>query len=1079
VPGRDAQPKREDSTVADVMQARWGVRPPLAAPRLGEPGWSYEEPVPAECPRCGKPLHCLRKPYESAGKQYRYVALVCPGCPAAFTLPDLGFKTYQDMMGSARKPRARRAPQPVQGGQPKSPQMDGQAGLPKARLQPITADRADAYLRELLSRPRSRARGLPEVVGSPGRAVARQDRRLCWVKLGHPGETLPEPQPGVDLRVLLPDDAAFDQVPGDLANRGVPARAVRYWLESEVVSSVTLDGRLGPLAACCALSTLAHTVGERVVTRVGAAAEAARDAFDLMWQEQADEGPIAAEHVAAGDYLPGEWLPYLPFPALNPAQVEAAPHVASGTGHVLVVAPTGAGKTIIGMMAALRAVLTERRKAAWLVPQRSLTGELDRELEAWRRAGMRVERLSGELAIDVQRVRDADLWVATTEKFESICRTGSMREALSDVGCLVVDEIHLLGDPARGPVLEALLARVRGADSPVRIVGLSATVANADEIAGWLGARLVRIGWRPSRLTWQLPLIAASSDRTAAESARTRVATAITRMITQDKGSVLVFCGSKRGVRATALAIATDRGADTRSSDLDDLDRVHDVCAAAGVGLHYKDWPHKIRAEQEFRDRRLDVLVATTTVAAGVNLPARAVIVRDTTVGLNEMSVALVQQMFGRAGRIGAGETDGWAFLIVDENERPTWQGRLVAGYSVTSQIAQSLPDHVLAEMVQGRISTLGEAESWWVQTLAHHQGHQDTSRLHEALELLVDGGYVVLSGQTAGDADIVATDLGVLTARLMVSTQVGHALRTALLDAPLPAGPDAAEQMLITVLSALVPTLAEAPVPDELRSAVARLLQAGGDLARLGSSRAFTRRGLASQAPYTPGDLARVTLLTVARSPRAFATPARKVAEIPYASMYPILEEAPHYLHWIGAQGFLGTIPPWCAIVAADLARRIRWRRFAPRRGAGRLLWMFEQMATPIHADDAVPAMWRAASVRGLASPDWPTGARPAQCRLDDTAYTTLLRDRVTGSTLDERRDHVLINSAPGTAIATWAGRKLARQLAGEQTRQATLPDADDDDAEDARGAALFTRRGDYLATGWLSSYQQIQGAP
>ena len=80
--------------------------------------------------------------------------------------------------------------------------------------------------------------------------------------------------------------------------------------------------------------------------------------------------------------------------------------------------------------------------------------------------------------------------------------------------------------------------------------------------------------------------------------------------------------------------------------------------------------------------------------------------------GLNEMGVALVQQMFGRAGRIGAGETDGWAFLIVDENERSTWQGRLVAGDSVASQIAESLPDHVLAEMVQGRISALGEAES-------------------------------------------------------------------------------------------------------------------------------------------------------------------------------------------------------------------------------------------------------------------------------------------------------------------------------------------------------------------------------
>jgi len=968
----------------------------------------------------------LRKPYESAGRQYRYVALVCPECPAAFTLADLGFKTYAAMMRSVDLPQPARALEVTPGHHPE-------------------------------------------------RYVFGRDRRVCWVKLGHPADRPPDPQPGVDVRVLMPDDPAFDQVWHGLAKRGVPTRSVRYWLESEIVTSVTLNGQPSPLAASAALSTLVRAVGQRAVTRTGGAAEAARDAFDLVWQAHTGGGQVAAA-CAAADHVPAEWLSYLPFPELNPAQVEAAPQVAAGAGHVLVVAPTGAGKTVIGMMAALRAVLTERRKAAWLVPQRSLTDELDRELEAWRRAGIRVERLSGEYAIDAQRLRDADLWVATTEKFESICRTVSMRQALADVGCLVVDEIHLLGDPTRGPVLEALLARVRGTDSPLHIVGLSATVANAAQIAEWLGARLVRIGWRPSRLTWQLPMITASSDRAATDAARIRVATAITRMIAADDGSVLVFCGSKRGVRTTALAIAADRGADVRSVDLDDLDRVHKVCAAAGIGLHYKDWAHKREAERAFRERRLDVLVATTTVAAGVNLPARAVIMRDTKVGLDEVNVAVVQQMFGRAGRIGAGETDGWAFLIVDENERPAWQARLVAGYNVTSRITESLPDHVLAETVQGSISTLGEAEAWWAQTLAFHQGHQDVDLLHQAVHLLVQGGYIIMSDQTSVDADLTATDLGVLTARLMVSTRVGHAVRTVLTEAPLPAGPDAAEEILVTVLSALVPKLAEAPVPDELRPAVARLLQSGGDLTRLGSSRAFIRKGLASQAPYAPGDLAKAALLAVAGSPRAFAAPARKIAEIPYASMYPILEDAPHYLQWIGAQGFLGTISPWWAIVAADLARRIRWRRCAPRRGAGRLLWMFEQMATPIHADTAVPGMWQAASARDLTSPDWTASTRPAHCQLDDIAYTTLLRDRITGSTLDVRQDHALVNSSPGTAIVTWTGHRLARQLASEETWQVSYPDADGDEARDGHGAALFTRRGDHLATGWLGSYQHIQ---
>jgi len=72
------------------------------------------------------------------------------------------------------------------------------------------------------------------------------------------------------------------------------------------------------------------------------------------------------------------------------------------------------------------------------------------------------------------------------------------------------------------------------------------------------------------------------------------------------------------------------------------------------------------------------------------------------------------------------------------------------------------------------------------------------------------------------------------------------------------------------------------------------------------------------------------------------------------------LISDAPHYLQWIGAQGFLGTISPWWAIVAADMARRIRWRRCAPRCGAGRLLWMFEQVPPQSMPTPPYPACGR-----------------------------------------------------------------------------------------------------------------------
>ncbi|WP_131736252.1 DEAD/DEAH box helicase [Actinomadura roseirufa] len=1079
-------------SVEQLAYVRWGVRPKPASARFEEPGWSYGENVAVTCPECGGGLFSFRKPYVSAGKEYQHVALICRACPASFTLGDVGLKRYREAL--ERRPRPRPAVAAPSFSPPWEERDDpGRQGL---RVTAIHEGRLDEYVRSLLGRSGTR------VVASDDRALdltgqieAREDRLLRWVKLNDPHEPVPQGGPGLDVRVLLPDDDSFGPVREKLERQGVPFRAVRYWLEGETVTSVDEYGGHARLTASARLNVLGngHGAGLHPVTSEGLAAAAARDAFQVIWDAHEHEvaPPVL---VPAAAHVPAAWLPYLPFPSLNPAQAQASPRLRDGDGHLLVTAPTGAGKTVIGMIAALRTILAEGRKAAWLVPQRSLTDELDRELQTWRDRGLRVERLSGEYATDVERIRDADLWVATTEKFESLCRASSMREAIAEVGCLIVDEVHLLGSPGRGPVLEALLARVRGFGSPVRIVGLSATVANAEEIAGWLGAEPVAIEWRPTRLTWQLLTIPAGSDRAAAQAARTRLTCRITRRVTRDDGSVLVFCGSRRGVRLTALAIAADRGADISRVDPDDMDRVHEVCAAAGIGLHYKDWEHKRETERAFRAREIDVLVATTTVAAGVNLPARAVVVRDTTLGRDKVDVAQIQQMFGRAGRIGAGETEGWAYLIVDENERPSWQARLVDGYQVSSKIVSTLADHVLAEAVQGRVATLREAEAWWIQTLAHYQGVHSLEPLNDAVDALVDGDYITTAppaglsdlprADTADDpdevddADITVTDLGLLTARLMVSTQTGHELREELEQAPVPPGHLQAETLLISLLSVLVGGLADAPVTDEVRPAVARLLQARGRLDRIGSARAFTRGGLAGQAPYAPGDLAKATLLTAVNSPGAFTGRRRTIAGIPATAMYPILDEAPHYLNWLAGQGYLGTVHPWAAVVAADLARRIRWRRLAPPRGAGRLLWMCEQMATPLHAETAVPQMWQAATRRGVDNPDWPAGAPPTGCRLDTAGYRTLLRDRLTGAALTLSPGHALVNAAPGTVATTWNGRARTRARVEADQLPLLVPAAAPED-DPAPGAALFSRRGDYQATGWLSVYHRMGATP
>ncbi|MFF4859253.1 DEAD/DEAH box helicase [Streptomyces rubiginosohelvolus] len=1027
-------------SVTDLAQERWGVALGEAFPaRFAEAGWSYEEAVDRRCPACEGELHALRRPYESQGRIYQYTALVCPACPAAFTLADLGVKRYDQLT------------------RPDGP------GLTVTAIAKVPAQPG----------PGARAGGSPAWPQDLAVPEGAEPRALAWWKAADPTWRPAEAALAAaeDARVILPDGPEHEELRGWLEERDVPYRVSRYWEEAEQVGTVNDTGGRTELV----------TAGPHgAAPAAGPWAVAARDAFAAQWDalEELPEGD-ADTYVPVGALVPADWAELLPHPSFNPVQAAAVPVVLEGQGHLVVVAPTGAGKTPIGMVAALEAY-ARGRKAAWLVPQRSLTDELDRDLQLWRSRGLRVVRLTGEAAVDTELIRSADVWVATTEKFEAICRAGSLRDALAEVGCLVVDEIHLLGDPTRGAVLEALLARVREDSAGTRIVGLSATVANAEEVARWLGARLVRTTWRPTRLTWQLPLLdpVDETDWAARAAVRTGAAVRIARQVTDDGGSVLVFCGSKRRVRSTALALAADRGVSTVGVDADDAEAVERLCTGAGVRLHYRDWPYKREAEQAFRAREADVLVATSTVAAGVNLPARAVIVSDTTLGMDRVEVSMVQQMFGRAGRIGAGEREGWAFLLTDPAERAHWQARLAAGYTVRSRLADHVADHLLAEAVQQRLATLEEAERWWAGTFAAYQGHDSVEPLHEAAKFLASVGCL----RPAADEDrLEPSALGRLTSRFMVDAVLADDLATALRQAPVPDDPLAAEDLLADLLSTCLPVLEQAPFTERAKAALRAALRETG---RAADEPDTPWRPASAEAPAPTedeqrpraGDLARAVLLLAAHRPALFRGRPAYVLGIPVDSMTGILEEAQRYLAWLGAQGPLGTVHPWVAVVAADLSLRIRWRTLGAGRGAGRLLWMCERMATAPLAPGLVPRMWKAARARGIDAPDWNGTTPPGDCAISRDGYRALLAERVTGTRLAFQGDEVRVWAPPGAAIRLWSGATTTLHIADGEETTLLLPPADPAGAGDGcRGAAVFTR-GDRLASGWLGTYAALR---
>ena len=179
---------------------------------------------------------------------------------------------------------------------------------------------------------------------------------------------------------------------------------------------------------------------------------------------------------------------------LRPAQEKAvAAGVLEGV-NVLVCTPTASGKTLVAELA-MREVVAKQKKALYVVPLKALGSEKYRSFSE--RLGCRVALSVSDFDSSDSRLEEFDVIISTAEKLDSLLRHHAAW--LSRVGCVVVDEIHLLNDASRGPTLEVLLTMLRRLLDP-QVVGLSATIGNPEELAAWLDAELVLDTWRPVRL---------------------------------------------------------------------------------------------------------------------------------------------------------------------------------------------------------------------------------------------------------------------------------------------------------------------------------------------------------------------------------------------------------------------------------------------------------------------------------------------------------------------------------------------------------------------------------------------------
>jgi len=494
---------------------------------------------------------------------------------------------------------------------------------------------------------------------------------------------------------------------------------------------------------------------------------------------------------------------------LYPPQ-EAAIAAGALEGESLVVAaPTASGKTLVAELAMLRAVLSRGGRVLYVVPLRALAGEKYEDLRGkYATLGIKVGLATGDYDRVDGRLADHDLLVLTNEKADSLLRHRASW-LLDGLSLVVLDEVHLLADPYRGPTLEVLVAALRHVRPDLQLLALSATIRNAEELAEWLSARAVVSDFRPVPLKSGVYL---AGELLLSDGTRRKVAGELGPVfdlvldVIQEGGQALVFVSTRRSAQALARKLARPVAKLLPQGETKELSalaqriekaldeptpicRELSACVRAGVAFHHAGLHHVQRraVEGAFRRRLLRVLCTTTTLAAGVNLPARRVIIRDVrryqaSYGAAYIPTLEFHQMAGRAGRPGL-DPYGEAVLVAkDEEEREELLIRYVLAppERITSQLASSgaFPAHVLGAIVAGYARSLQGLREFFSQTLLAHQFGVERleGAVGESLAFLVQEGMV-----RQWQGLLLPTPFGELVARLYIHPASGVILRDGL----------------------------------------------------------------------------------------------------------------------------------------------------------------------------------------------------------------------------------------------------------------------------------------------------------
>ena len=182
---------------------------------------------------------------------------------------------------------------------------------------------------------------------------------------------------------------------------------------------------------------------------------------------------------------------------LRPSQNKAINQGLFENKNQLICTPTASGKTLVAEMSFLNTILNKKQKATYIVPLRALATEKYYEFKK-KYPQIKTSLSTGELDTEDKALGQNDLIIVTSEKVDSLIRHKT--NWLKKLGTIIIDEIHLLNDPNRGPTLEIVIAIIKKELPNAQIIGLSATIGNPEELSKWLNAELIKDDWRPVKL---------------------------------------------------------------------------------------------------------------------------------------------------------------------------------------------------------------------------------------------------------------------------------------------------------------------------------------------------------------------------------------------------------------------------------------------------------------------------------------------------------------------------------------------------------------------------------------------------